>query len=307
MERSTQEFEPWSPEATISAEAPRVIRNVLLCGNKSRNGYLIPESAFSKGALLYEGKPVFIDHADNPVNRGVRDLAGYVTNARMENGKPRGDIECEETDSGELLLRLAKRPRKGLGMSHVAQYKFNKGRTQVETVEDVLSVDVVVSPATTNTFTEHANGGKTVDEAAIKILNDQIAALKDEVTKLKAESEVAKADVKTFKEASDAAKADLAKVTSERDELKAKVEIADRKTAIESELAEAKVNAANKSFCSEAFLKLLADTPSAESRKALIADRVALLGESNTTVIGQGAHKSGTGAPMTFEAYMPGR
>lgn len=307
MSKTFSEFEPWCQEATISAESPRLIRNVVLCGNKSRNGYEIPESAFSKGAqLLYEGKPVFIDHSENPINRKVRDLAGCVLNVRMENGRPRGDIECEETDAGDTLLKLARRPRKGLGMSHVAHYKFNKGRTQVESVEDVLSVDVVVNPATTNTFNEHANGGKNVDEAAVKALTDQIAQLKEENTKIKGELDVAKADVKTIGESAKAVESELAKVKTERDELKAKVDVADRKAAIESELSEAKVDTSNKAFCSEAFMKLLADTPTAESRKALISDRVTLLGESaKHVVIGQGAHSGASKTEETFESMIP--
>ncbi len=307
MEHLNKEFEPWSSESVVEEANPRLVRNVLLCGNKSRNGYVIPESSFKRGAqALYEGKPVFIDHSENPINRRVRDLVGHVQNVRMENGRPRGDIDCLETESGNLLLSLAKKPRKGLGMSHVARYQFNKGRTQVESVEEIVSVDVVVSPATTNTFSENTNGGSVVDENTLKNLNDQIASLKADVAKLTGEAEVLRNDVKSFSEKAANAEKSLAEVSTERDQLKVKVEAHDRKLAIESELKDAKVDLANKTICSEAFLKLLDATASAEDRKALITDRLALVGESKATVVvGQGAGKTTTAPANSFESFLP--
>jgi len=68
-----------------------VIKNVLLCGNESRNGYKIPPTAFENASKLYTGKPVFIDHAPDPKKpaiRSLRDMAGVITFARMRDGKP---------------------------------------------------------------------------------------------------------------------------------------------------------------------------------------------------------------------------
>jgi hypothetical protein len=303
-----KEYEEWSPEATYDQEQ-RIVRNVLLCGNKSRNGYAIPESAFGSRAMsLYEGKPVFVNHSDgNPKNRDLRDLVGYVQNVRMEAGRPRGDISVLETNAGAVFTAMAKSPRKGFGMSHVALYKFGKGRTSVESVEEVVSVDVVHSPATTDTFTEKTNGDNPVDEQALKVLQDRIATLESDNAKLKAEGDVLKADVKAFSEKNAVATESLKTLTAERDALKAKADLADRAEAIAAELIEAKIDPSDKTVCSETFMKLLKATAESADRKALIVDRVALVGESAKVVIGQGAGKSSTEGASTFDAFTKGQ
>lgn len=308
MGKPYTEHTEWSPEATLDQEQ-RLVRNVLLCGNKSRNGYLIPESAFgSRATELYEGKPVFVNHTDaNPKNRDIRDLVGYVQNVRMENGKPRGDISVLATDAGSVFMELAKVPRKGFGMSHVALYKFAKGRTSVESVEEVVSVDVVHSPATTNTFTEKTNGDNPVDEQALKVFQDRIAALESDNKKLSAENEVLKADVKTFSEKIATATESVKTLTADRDALKSKVDLAERSESIAAELAEHKVDVNDKTVCSETFVNLLKATAESADRKALIADRVKLVGESTKVVIGQGAAKSSTETASTFDAFTKGQ
>jgi hypothetical protein len=55
----------WRSEARVD-RAARLVRNVALAGPASRNGYRYAESALRDGAVLYERKPVFLDHAADP-------------------------------------------------------------------------------------------------------------------------------------------------------------------------------------------------------------------------------------------------
>ena len=285
MTEQTADYIEWAAEAiTAEDKTNRVVRNVLLCGNKSRNGYAIPEKAFRDAKVLYEGKPVFVDHKiDAPTMRSVRDLAGHVENVRMVDGRPRGDVRLLGNSNGDNVLVLAESKHRGLGMSHVAKYKFNKERTVVESVDEVFSVDVVCGPATTNTFSESKNGENRMADEALDVLKADKIRLEADIKRLTDELNVAKEDVKKLSQECNTLKASVETVTTDRDALKAKVEIADRKAAIEAELLEAKVAVDNKTFRSEAFLNLLAGTADAAQRKTLIADRVTLMGESAKT------------------------
>jgi len=133
------------------------ITDVILCGNRSRNGYEIPASAFKDVRRLYESKPVFLDHAADPKDSGrrsLRDMAGIIRNPRMVGSRPVGDIDTEWFAEGANLLQLARRRLPGVGMSHAASYRFDKSRKVVQEVKEVLSVDCVFRPATTASLFE---------------------------------------------------------------------------------------------------------------------------------------------------------
>lgn len=305
MSNQTTDYVEWSSESvTAEDKQGRLIRNVLLCGNKSRNGYAIPERAWKDAKALYEGKSVFIDHnMETPTARSVRDLAGHVENVRMADGRPRGDIRCLPNSNGDSVLVLAESKHRGLGMSHVARYKFSKDRTTVESVDEVFSVDVVCGPATTNTFTENENGEKRMADEALDVLKADKIRLEAEVKRLTDELGVAKEDVKKLADEAKALKTSVESVTADRDALKSKVDIADRKAAIEAELKEAKIPAGNEKFRSEAFIKLLEGTVDANARKALIKDRIELMGESTQNgVLGQVSNVTPSGNPTDFES-----
>jgi hypothetical protein len=154
-----QEFTDWAGEVDGS-----VIRGVLLCGNRSKNGYEIPPSAFggeSGVKWLYEGKLVFMDHnSDKPLDRSTRDLAGVVRDVALKFGKPRANIDTEGYPAGEALLALAKRRPRGVGLSHVAGYRRSRDKKTVEAITEVFSVDVVIRPATTDSFFESEAPGE---------------------------------------------------------------------------------------------------------------------------------------------------
>lgn len=178
---------PLSTEQTLTTESEffaesyvdssGLVRNVLLCGNKSKNGYDIPPRAFGSADTakrLYEGKPVFIDHAQRgqELARSVREMAGVVKNVTLRSGRPYGDIDTDGYPSGAELAKIARAKPHGVGMSHVADYKFSRDRFTVEEVRNVVSIDVVFRPATTNTFFERAEKpaeSKPLPEGALLI------------------------------------------------------------------------------------------------------------------------------------------
>ncbi|MFW6125429.1 MAG: hypothetical protein ACOC46_04705, partial [Pirellulales bacterium] len=135
---------------------------VALVGPASRNSYRYREAALREAAVLYDGKPVFLDHAPDPSRpreRRVRDLAGTLARTRFEHGRLRADVAAVDTEAGRTLLALAQHDRPGVGLSHVVLAERNADGSVVEKIHDVVSVDAVVFPATTTTFHEQLGGG----------------------------------------------------------------------------------------------------------------------------------------------------
>lgn len=272
----------------ITADDSPIIKNVLLCGNSSRNGYSIPATAFggeSRAKQLYEGKPVFLDHAPRgrELARSVREMAGVVTNVRFSEGKPYGDIDTEAYPSGGELLSLARKRPRGIGMSHIAEYTMSRDRKCVQRVDDVVSVDVVFRPATTNTFFERNEGESKVDLETLKeelaTVRQERDAARDQVNSLKTENEQLKASAAESQGKVTELNRENADLKSKVDAHEARLALEQRQTAIESELKEAGLDPADKTVCSELFIASLKAEGESEARKALIADRKAILGD----------------------------
>lgn len=146
----------WNSQVTTRADQ-RLVENVALAGPHSRNGYQYTEEALRQAVDLYNGKPVFLDHAGagrSPLHRSTRDLVGSIIQPRYEAGRLRGDIRVVDTESGRTFLALIEAQTPGVGMSHVVLAERSPDGQRVERIQQVLSVDVVVNPATTNTFQE---------------------------------------------------------------------------------------------------------------------------------------------------------
>ena len=286
-------------ESTIDATT---IRNVLLCGNRSRNGYDIPATAFGDEArvqALYEGRPVYANHPDPAKVRGaksshevlaarpVQDLAGKIVNARLEQGKPYGDIETEGYPLGSMVLGLSKAKPKGVGLSHVAFYVLSestKGSTpSIEIVKEVVSVDVVCGPATTNTFHESTKGHKQTMEVN-ELLQKQLDKAEAEKTALATETTAKLAELKTALESAETRTA----------ELKGKLEAADakivtlegtiakhgREAEVRQALEAAGLDPADKDKVSPFFYESLLAENDATKRQQAIEDRAAIAGKS---------------------------
>ena len=152
----TEQCHQWQDGLAVDQNTRRVT-GVALAGRHSKNGYHYAEQALAESVPLYENKPVFLDHATHPSKpneRSTRDLVGHVVNPRFEEGRVRGDIVVLETESGQTFLQLVKAGAPGVGMSHVVLARRSADGKEIEAIEEVVSVDVVVNPATTTTFRE---------------------------------------------------------------------------------------------------------------------------------------------------------
>lgn len=227
----------WLAEATV---AGNMIKNVCLCGTTSKNDRSYPESCF-RGATVYENRPVFLDHnAGDPTARSVKDLAGTIVNARMQNAKPYGDIKLLETPAGDLLQKIAKSAPGDCGMSHSANGTFTDStRKIVETIEEVYSVDVVAFPASTRNFSEQTS---STDIQSIT-------------------------DVDELKEM-------LATAIAERDAMFLRLSDEVKTIDIYREARSGGLDVRDEHHMAQVFVDLLLSQPTAEKRKELISDRV---------------------------------
>jgi len=147
----------WLAEAVVDPQAHR-LRNVALLGPESRNGYRYTPEAMSAAVPLYEDRPVFLNHptGNGPTARKVQDYAGKIVEARFEGGRVRGDVQLVGPNRAWVTDLAASRPAE-IGMSHVViarRGSDEQGNPVVESIEKVLSVDVVAFPATTASFAE---------------------------------------------------------------------------------------------------------------------------------------------------------
>ncbi|MHC4122448.1 MAG: hypothetical protein ACYSSI_02655 [Planctomycetota bacterium] len=159
LEQIKTQFDGVFSEITIDSES-RVLHNVALVGMVSRNNRRYTREALQTGATKYEGVRVYIDHPHKEDERrgwrSVRDLAGKIENVRFDGQKLRGDISLLNNDGGKLTFEIANGMPEIAGMSHNAFGKFHRenGQEVIETIDRVVSVDVVTEPATNNGFFE---------------------------------------------------------------------------------------------------------------------------------------------------------
>jgi hypothetical protein len=144
-------------EATADRDA-HLVRNVVLLGPQSKNGYRYSPEAMREAVPLYENRPIFLDHADEaggPTRRKLRDFAGQVQGPRWEGERLRGDLRLLGPHTAWLFDLIEASPR-DVGMSHVVLGRRGADGLCVEHIERVISVDIVAFPATTSSFREDA-------------------------------------------------------------------------------------------------------------------------------------------------------
>lgn len=220
----------------VDSKEAGLVKGVKLLGLTSRNRRNYDTPGVRNGAKdLLEGALVYIDHpepekADKP--RSYRDKFGVVENVRYRAGQGHfGDIRFnpEHVCAKQFAWDVSNSP-KSLGMSINARFKpgKTKGNIQdVESLEEVRSVDVVTKPATTRGIFEH----ETPEEDEVMDLKtlrekhpDLVKQLVQEETKTATESTEVEALRKQTKEA-----------LEQLETLKAEQAAAKLKTAVESE------------------------------------------------------------------------
>jgi hypothetical protein len=135
--------------------AVNIVRNVVLLGPRSRNGYRYTLEAMRQAAPLYDGRPVFVDHAElQPTQRKLRDFAGHVLQPRCEGDRLRADLKLVGPNRDWLLDLIEAAPR-DVGISHVVLARRSPAGNEVAHIDKVVSVDIVAFPATTQSFREN--------------------------------------------------------------------------------------------------------------------------------------------------------
>lgn len=131
------------------------IDGVLICGVQSRNGRDYPPAVLSRDYAKYEGAAVNADHADEST---VGRRLGWFSEVKPgADGRPRGRLNLLKSHPlAESVFEAAERNPALFGMSHVAVCgtKRINGRETVESINKVLSIDLVADPATTTSLYE---------------------------------------------------------------------------------------------------------------------------------------------------------
>lgn len=142
-------------ESRVDREAG-TIDGVLICGFESANKRRYPASVLKAHLAKYEGKPVNTDHSNDAT---VDRRFGWFTDVRIgDDGKPRGKLNCLKSHPMyERVMEAAERNPAMFGFSHVAycQTKTERDGTEtVESIDDVVSIDLVAEPATAKSLFE---------------------------------------------------------------------------------------------------------------------------------------------------------
>lgn len=152
-ERLVQEIQDWNNQLVAVDRENRIVSNVALTGLHSRNGHRYLQETLEAAVSLYEQKPVFLDHG-KASERSTWDLVGSIQNPRFVEGRIRGEIQVLETTAGDTFLSLVEGSPLHVGMSQVVVVQRGSDPQVIEKIIEVISVDVVVNPATTKTFQE---------------------------------------------------------------------------------------------------------------------------------------------------------
>lgn len=137
-----------------------IIHGAKLLGLTSGNGRDYTRTALEGARSLYEGAKLNLNHPDTKrpnQPRDYRDRFGRVKNVVLESDGLYGDLHINPRHpNAEQLFWDAENAPENVGCSpnHVIRTVKRNGRTVVEAIQRVNSVDVVADPATTKTLFE---------------------------------------------------------------------------------------------------------------------------------------------------------
>jgi hypothetical protein len=162
-------------------ESAHTIRNVCVFGTRhSKNGYDYENPAIDKLTTLTEGAKFFINHPsksetkDRDGVRDIRDWAGvYSAPKKYGEDKVFADLKVRPA-FWELVRDVAIMKPPGIGNSinsRVKVFKDQIGKEHVVDIENLRSIDLVASAATTsNLFESHGGEKMKIDEITIEQL-----------------------------------------------------------------------------------------------------------------------------------------
>lgn len=172
--------------------AAGIIRGAKILGLESRNGRSYLPEALAGAIALYEGARVNVNHARSGPHapRDYQDRIGLLRQVRFEAGAGLfGDLCFNPKHAlAEQLLWDAEHAPENVGLSHNVDASTSQrdGRTLVESIAAVHSVDLVADPATTHGLFEEARVGLAIDMADGAGLQSELASLRGQLDEARA-------------------------------------------------------------------------------------------------------------------------
>jgi hypothetical protein len=253
---------------TLAVDAAAgIIRGVKVVGHESKNGRTYTREALRAAIDMYEGAKVNVNHpaGQGGQPRDYRDRIGSLRNVREESDGLYADLHYNpEHANAKQLAWDAQNAPENLGLSHntYGRTTTKNGRTIVEAIFKVHSVDLVADPATVKGLFE---GEQTVsDTITIETVRANAAImeqLRADILRENTESETSKAQA-----------AELKSLREQLDTLKAEKVAAEAKGVVAKLIESAKLP---KEAVTEIFTEQLLAADEA-GRKRLIEDRQAI-------------------------------
>jgi hypothetical protein len=283
--------------ATLRVDrAAGIIPGVKLLGTVSRKGREYPPPVMAKALPLYEGMRVNVDHVDPGQRRSLRDRIGLIKNVTLKEDGLYGDFHFNPKHPlAEQIAWDAENAPQNLGFSHDTRgvARNQGGRLVVESIDKVLSVDLVANPATTAGLFESSDRdtqnqeeeGMDLSQLTLQELRESRDDLVQTILTEADEGRPEGARIKTLE----------AQIKGLQESLEAyKAAETDRalQEAVAAELKAAGLDPADKTHCSQVFLEDLHATADPVRRKAKIDDRRQLAGMAGTVVA------PSTGSPL---------
>ena len=295
-------FQEYSDNRGVALRVDRengIIQGVKLLGTVSKKGREYPRAVMAKALSLYEGQRVNIDHVEPGQRRSLRDRIGLVKNVTLKEDGLYGDFHFNPKHAlAEQIAWDAENAPQNLGFSHDTRgfSRSTGGKMVVESIDKVLSVDLVANPATTTGLFESTDSElfipkeKAMDSTHLTVqeLREAVLAPRDDLVK----TILTEAD--EGKEISDL-KDRLKTLQATLDDYKAAEAHHALQEAITGELKAAGLDPANTQHVSEIFLEDLAETIDPIKRKAKIDDRKQLVGTAKPA---NGSAAPSTGNPL---------
>lgn len=174
-ERTHTMQKDFSLKATVTATEEGFDILAIDEGEAKGHGIRFSALALQSAVPLYEGKPVFIDHAGLGASPSVRDLAGTLHAAQWDpNQRGIRAMLKPSGPSAEILTSLRDAAKgnpaimEAVGFSTVLRVQLEKDGN-VKQIVSVKSVDVVIDPARGGKFLQEINGRRAEDQRASRV------------------------------------------------------------------------------------------------------------------------------------------
>jgi hypothetical protein len=170
-----------------------LIRGVKILGLESRNGRSYLPEALAAATALYEGAKVNVNHprATTAAPRDYQDRLGAIREVTYRVGEGLfADLQYNPMHAlAEQLAWDAEHAPENVGFSHNVEARTarREGRTVVESILKVQSVDLVADPATTSGLFEAEEAPAPVPdpETSARVSLDEVTRLEQTVAELR--------------------------------------------------------------------------------------------------------------------------